>query len=179
MTRLYLDFLHPRRRRSPVGIALLFAGLVSLMAAIGQHVLLESQTTALRKRVDTAVSMERRHRGPLQPASPADARANAQALAAANQVLTSLNQPWSALFAELEAVATPSVALLSIQPEADGKRVLIGGEAKRYEQVLDYVGRLEATAGFANVFLVSHGRRESAKGAAVVFLLNADWVGQP
>lgn len=177
MIRLHLDFLHPQRRRPAAGIALLLVGAALLAGVVWRHATLESETRALRERVDNAVRMGRRDRAPLRPAGRDGARADAQAIAAANQVLSSLNQPWSALFSQLESVATPTVALLSIQPEADGNRVLIGGEAQRYEQVLDYVASLEATAGFANAFLVSHAQRETGKVAAVDFLLSADWVG--
>ncbi|MEF7612414.1 PilN domain-containing protein [Aquincola sp. MAHUQ-54] len=177
MTALHLDFLHPRRRLPRAGLVLLAAGVLLAGGVAWQHGRLAADTAALGERLAQANGLANRSRGPLQAENPAQARAQAQALARANTVLASLNQPWNGFFQELESVAHRQVTLLSIQPEADGRRVRLGGEARRYEQVLDYVARLEATDGFAQVFLASHAMREGPGGRTVVFTLSADWVG--
>jgi hypothetical protein len=177
MTALHLDFLHPRRRRPRVGVALLAAGLLVAGGAAWRHGSLAADNAALRERLAQADGLANRSRAPLRAASPAEARTQAQALARANAVLASLNMPWNGFFAELESVADKQVTLLSIQPEADGRRVRLGGEARRYEQVLAYVARLEATEGFGQVFLATHALREGPGGRTVVFTLSADWMG--
>src|SRR5262249_28469227 len=53
------------------------------------------------------------------------------------------------------------------------------GEARGFEDRLAYSGRLEETAGFANVLLGSHELKAEATGQAVAFTLTADWVGRP
>jgi small nuclear ribonucleoprotein (snRNP)-like protein len=52
------------------------------------------------------------------------------------------------------------------------------GEARRVEDLLAYIGRLEATDGFANVFLANHEFKAGAGETPVTFSLTAEWVGR-
>jgi hypothetical protein len=83
------------------------------------------------------------------------------------------------MFGELESAASANVALLGIQPDGAGRQVRLAGEARRFEDLLAYVARLEATPGFANVFLAGHELKSGSGGQVVAFTLAAEWVGRP
>jgi hypothetical protein len=66
--------------------------------------------------------------------------------------------------------------LLSIQPDAGTRALRITGEARRFEDVLAYLGRLEQRPALANVFLASHEVRQGGAHRPVAFALVAQWV---
>lgn len=175
VARLRLDFAHPGGRIGPAGLLLLGLGLLAstLVAVRLQRVgaelaQLEAATAQLPARVAAPVAAGRAAGG-----------TNTSLLALKNEqvqaALASLATPWDAWFSQLEAVAERGVALVSLQPENEGRRVRLSGEARRFEDVLAYMGRLEAAEGFANVFLSEHVEA----GPGVSFSLGADWVGRP
>jgi hypothetical protein len=74
----------------------------------------------------------------------------------------------------------PAVTLLALQPESGvAKRLRLSGEARRLEDVLDYVKRLGAAPGLRNAHLVSHEVLVDGPRRAVRFALVVDWVEQP
>jgi hypothetical protein len=95
-------------------------------------------------------------------------------VARANTVIAALNLRWDAMFADLETAANDNVALLAIQPEAGATHIRVAGEARRFDDLLAYISRLEATRGFSNVLLLNHALVE-APGQALSFTLIADW----
>jgi hypothetical protein len=70
-----------------------------------------------------------------------------------------------------------NVALLAIQPEAGAHHIRLVGEAHRFEDLLAYITRLEATRGFSNELLTGHALREDSD-RAVGFTLSTDWAEQ-
>lgn len=176
MRPMRLDFLHPGRVRSRFGSILLLAGLAATTAVALRHQNLEAQIAEIGPRLADTRLMAQRESPGVQDES-GDKSLVAQEVIRANAVLANLAVPWDAMFGELEAAADPNVALLSIQPEGGGRRVRLAGEARRYEDVLAYLAHLEATPGFANVFLVGHELRSGAE-RTVAFTIAADWVGR-
>lgn len=171
MQRLRLDFLNPAGAPLPLGMILLTLGVLSAGIGAWQFQRLNTEQAALTAQIDDTQRLMRRE---LPRVHGSDAQL-ADEMARANVVLAALNMPWDALFSELESVANENVALLAIQPEAEGKRVRLSGEARRFEDVLAYVGRLEQTPGFARVFLLTHALREEG---GVNFTIGADWTGR-
>jgi hypothetical protein len=177
MRALHLDFLHPAGPRVRIGAALLALGIAAAALAGWRYFVLAGDVARLEARVADLNSLARRTFPQLR-APAGDARLLAQEVGRANAVLASLTLPWDAMFAELEGAASKDVALLGIQPDGTGRQVRLAGEARRYEDLLAYVARLEATAGFANVFLAAHEVRTDAPGQPVAFTLTADWAGR-
>jgi Tfp pilus assembly protein PilN len=172
MQRLHLDFLRPAPRRQLPGAALLALGIAVAGAAAWRHHALVTEVSSLGERLaaQRAAARERPPRG-------AEPKQLATEVGRANAVLASLGVPWDAMFAELEAAASETVALLVIEPAAGG-RIRLAGEARRFDDLLAYVVRLEATPGFANVFLAGHELRGAGPDRPVAFTLAADWVGR-
>ncbi len=179
MSHLQLDFLHPRRRRSRAAVVFLVAGLCLASVSLWRHAVLASAVQVLQQRIADITGLQRRERAPMGGSVGQTDRHTAQEFAYAKSVLSSLTLPWNDIFSELESVADAQIVLLAIQPEADGRRVRIGGEAGRFEHVLTYVARLEATSGFDNVFLVSHEDRGASGTPTIAFTLVADWRERP
>lgn len=175
MRAVELDFLNPGRARTRLGLLLLLAG-VAATAAVGWRMqTLDAQVQVLNQRLGDTRKQARRE-GPAPAAEPArDPKVVAQEVVRANAVLANLAVPWETLFGELETASSGNVALLAIQPATGGRKVQLSGEARRYEDLLAYVGRLESTPGFANVFLTEHEVRAGGE-RGVTFTVTADWV---
>jgi len=178
MRALHLDFLHPAGPRLQAGIVLLALGVAAAGFVLWRYHAIAADAERLEARIDDVKRLAHREL-PRMRAPTGDARQLAQEVGRANAVLASLTLPWDAMFGELEAAANPNVALLGIQPDGSGRQVRLAGEARRFEDVLAYIARLEATAGFANVFLAGHELKSGAGGQPVAFTLTADWVGRP
>lgn len=177
MRALDLDFLATRRTRTRLGLLLLLAGLGAVTAVGLRAQAVATQVETLKEKIgDTRSQTRRAAAAPTEAAR--DPKVVAQEILRANAVLANLAVPWDALFGELESAASGNVALLAIQPAAGGRKVQLSGEARRFEDLLAYVARLEATAGFANVFLTEHELRASGGERAVTFTVTADWVGR-
>jgi Tfp pilus assembly protein PilN len=177
MRALHLDFLHPAGPRIQVGAALLALGVVAAILVGGRYYALGRDVAQLEERLADVKRLERRDL-PRIRVTAGDAKTLAQEVGRANAVLASLTLPWDAMFAELESAANANVGLLAIQPEASGRQVRLAGEARSFEELLAYIGRLEATAGFANVLLATHELKGGGAERPVAFALTADWVGR-
>ena len=178
MRALHLDFLHPAGSRLKLGIVLLAVGVAAAALVVWRYAALAADIAGMEARVADVKRLIRRDL-PQMRLPVGDAKVLAQEIGRANAVLASLTLPWDAMFGELEAAANPNVALLGIQPDGSGRQVRLAGEARRFEDLLAYIGRLEDTAGFANVLLASHELKSAPTEQAVAFTLTADWVGRP
>jgi hypothetical protein len=176
MRALELDFLRPAGSRLRLGLVVLALGVAAAGAVAWRYYTLAGDVARLEGRIDDVKRLARRDL-PRMRLPAGDAKLLAQEVGRANAVLASLTLPWDAMFGELESAASANVALLGIQP--DGRQVRLAGEARRFEDLLAYIGRLEATPGFANVLLSGHELKSGSGGAVVAFTLAAEWVGRP
>jgi len=174
---LHLDFLHPAAPRRRLGIGLLVIGIAAASAAVSRYHILALEHDELGARIADTTRLARRDL-PRMRELAGDPKVVALEVSRANAVLASLTVPWDAMFGELEAASNSNVALLGIQPEASGRQVRLIGEARRFEDLLAYIARLEATEGFANVFLAGHEMKQGGPERPVAFSLTADWVGR-
>jgi Tfp pilus assembly protein PilN len=176
--RLHLDFVRPRAPRTWLGAGLLAAGAFAAVATFVEYRALADEATRLDARIADTQRMARRELPRLRQAS-LDPKAVAEEVRNANAVLAQLTIPWDALFREIEAAGDRSIALLSIQPDAGTRALRITGEARRFEDVLAYIGRLEGRPALANVFLASHELRQGGAHRPVAFTLVGQWVDEP
>ncbi len=178
MHALHLDFLHPTAAAPRLGLALLLVGLVVAGAVGWRYVTLDREATRLEARIADTQRMARRDFA-VVPVAAGDPKVVAQELGQANTILASLAVPWDALFRSLETAGGNSVGLVGIQPDGSGRQVRISGEARRFEDLVAYLKRLEATDGFSNVFLAAHEMKGESKGnsrtRSIGFTLHADW----
>ena len=75
---------------------------------------------------------------------------------AAEAVVRQLTLPWAGLIGAIEQAATPDVAILQLQPDADQRALKITAEARHRDAMFVYLRRLGASRELLDVHLVSH-----------------------
>lgn len=173
MRALTLDY-RPQTRASWVGIALLVAGVASA-GVIG------SEYQQVADEVAKAETGIREHgvatrKKVVVPAAAGDLQKVALEVKHAREILLQLSMPWNKLFASVEAVDAPNVALLGIESDIDKQRVKISAEAKNLGAMLDYLRDLEGRLTFADVYLQSHQIQQQDPQHPVRFVLTATWL---
>jgi hypothetical protein len=173
MRALTLDY-----RRQPqarwVGMALLVAGIAG--AAI-----LGNDYRQLADEVEQAESGIREHGAAARkqvvvPAAAGDVQKVALEVKKARDVFLQLKTPWNELFASVESVEAPNIALLGIESAVDKQQVKISAEAKNLGAMVDYLRELEGRATFADVYLQSHQIQQQDPQRPVRFVLTATWL---
>jgi hypothetical protein len=173
MRALTLDY-----RRQPqarwIGVALLVAGV----AGAG---FLGTEYRQLADEVERAESGMREHgaaarKQTVAPATEGDVQKVALEVKKAREVVLQLKTPWNELFASVESVQAPNVALLGIESDVEKQRVKINAEAKNLGAMLDYLRELEGRPTFADVYLQSHQTQQQDPQHPVRFVLTAAWL---
>ena len=83
------------------------------------------------------------------------------------------------LFAALESARVDGVALLAIEPDPGKSTLRLSAEAKSADEMLDYVERLQAAEGLADVVLQSHQIKQGDPLQPLRFGVSAAWARQP
>lgn len=165
-----LDFERTGREAGLLGNLLLGAGLIACALVAARIIVLRQDIARLEALPAVPRAVE-----PPRSTKAASSPFGTQRSELASAVVARLSMPWSDWFAQLEASTRGKVVFTALQPEADGRRVRVAGVARRFEDLVEYMMALEATPGFANVFLSEHA--ETPTG--VSFTLSADWVERP
>lgn len=164
---LSCDFQTSPARRRHRNIALISVTLLLMLGLAAYYVHL----------LQTAVQLERENQGwRAELASQTVPRVQKVMLDASSlQLLQQFNTPWESLLDGLEAAATESVALLSMQPNARQGDVILTGEAARYSDILAYIERLKMQPAFSQAYLTSHAVAEDTPGEPVHFTILLKW----
>lgn len=91
-------------------------------------------------------------------------------------VVTELSMPWNALFEAIENADEADVTLLNVNPNSKKQQLLIAGEAKNLQSVLNYIVKLEAQPVLQGAYLQSHGVDEANTSKPVKFTIMAHWL---
>ncbi len=175
MRALTLDY-RARTRAGWVGVALLVAGVAGAGILGSQYRQIADEVTqaetglrehgiATRKKVDIS-------------SAAGDVQKVALEVKHAREVLIQLSTPWNELFASVESVDAPNVALLGIESDIGKQRVKISAEAKNPGAMLDYLRELEGQPAFADVYLESHQIQQQDPQRPVRFVLTATWLAR-
>jgi hypothetical protein len=89
--------------------------------------------------------------------------------------VATLTTPWNALLIAIEQSDVKDVALLSLEPSSKKQQVLLSGEAKNLQAIMDYINRLEAQQMLAQVYLQKHNVDEANVDKPVKFTVVAQW----
>ncbi|MBK7663199.1 MAG: PilN domain-containing protein [Sterolibacteriaceae bacterium] len=89
-------------------------------------------------------------------------------------VALELNTPWNPLFRALEE-APQKVALLSIEPDAHKRELILTGEAKDFTEMLDYVRYLQGQTMLSGIALQTHQINQQDRDKPVRFRITAGW----
>lgn len=171
MRALTLDFRRNVRPHGWINTVLLLAG----MAAAGFAGWSAWQTSAdLHALEATLASLSKQP----QRKAPLRAGTDAQQFERETRVLANvaleLNTPWNPLFRALEA-APQKIALLSIEPDAHKRELILTGEAKDFKEMLDYVRYLQEQAMLSGIALQTHQINQQDRDKPVRFRITAGW----
>ena len=141
--RLELDHIAPRRRGGWVGMGLLVLSLV-----VSAHLGLRYRDTVSAIEAIPVAAAART----VTPKPRTSDAGDKVARAAVRQ----LALPWAGLIRAVEDSATPDVALLQLQPEAQQQLLRVTAEARDSAAMFKYLRHLADAKGLAEVHLVSH-----------------------
>jgi Tfp pilus assembly protein PilN len=178
MKRTRIDFAPRSLRRTlfqtpPRFFALAVVALsVCAGAAIGVDGYLERQRElqALQAALATRsnVKVEKVAVTRLPQLAPAQAKA-------VNDAVLQLNLPWRDLHDAVRAATPANVALLSLEPDAKRRTLRIGAEARNSDDMLAYVGKMQAQDWFSSVVLTRHEIAEQDPNRPIRFQISAQW----
>ena len=94
---------------------------------------------------------------------------------ATERIVSQLNLPWNALLQELENLADPGIALLSIESQGQTRTLRLTGEAKTIGDVVAYVTRLRESPQVAAATLSGHEEKQAGAVEVIRFSLDVDW----
>ena len=87
--------------------------------------------------------------------------------------------PWRSIIDTVEGAATPEVAILQLQPDAQQRLLRLVATARNQEAMLEYVRTLAAADMIADPHVVNHQVRAEEPGQPVQFTVQASLRGLP
>jgi hypothetical protein len=149
MKNVDLDYVARRRRPPWLGLLLLALslGIAGELALRYREVRLELARLDLQSGL---VSPARR------PARALPKERLEEEAKGAEAVVRQLTLPWGSLIRTIEQAATRDVAILQLQPDAESRTLRITAEARHRDAMFEYLRRLGAAKGLAEVHIVSH-----------------------
>ena len=178
MKRTRIDFaprslrrivFHTPPRIVGLAVAAIAACTVAAIYAYGvmeQQRALDALQAALAQR--RAVPVQKVAAKPLPPIPEAQAKA-------VNEAILQLNLPWRDLHDVVRAATPASVALLSLEPDAKRRTLRISAEARNSDDMLAYVGKIQAQDWFSSVVLTRHEIAEQDPNRPIRFQVSAQW----
>jgi len=110
---------------------------------------------------------------PERPAKPIPREKIEEEARNAEAVVRQLTLPWASLIGTIEQAATRDVAILQLQPDAETRLLRLTAETRHREAMFDFVRRLGAAQGLADVHLVSHQVQREDPQRPVQFSIQA------
>jgi hypothetical protein len=148
MRRLQLDYVAPQRAPRALGVAVLVVALAAAATLVERYRGVRSEL----ERIETA----QRLLGPQQAARSVPRARLEEEAKSVDAVLRQLALPWGAIIETVEGATTGDVAILQLQPDAQQRQLRLGAEARSQQAMLEYLRRLAAARGLADVHVVSH-----------------------
>ena len=174
MRALTLDFRRDERPHGWINVALLIAGVVAAGYAGWSAWQLSGDGHALDAKLASLTKKPERQ-------APQRAGTDAQQFERESRVLANvaveLNTPWNPLFRALEE-APQKIALLSIEPDAHKRELILTGEAKDYTEMLDYVRYLQGQTMLSGIALQTHQINLQDPDKPVRFRITAGWTAR-
>jgi Tfp pilus assembly protein PilN len=129
------------------GLSVMIADSVALRQSLEMETARTAQLSAERQKVETQL---RRESLILTDESRAAIKAQ---VSVANQMIRQRLFSWSHLLLSLERAVPAGVSLVSVQPQQSISTLTLRGEALTLARLTGFVGRLQETAPFHDVFL--------------------------
>jgi hypothetical protein len=143
-----LDYVAPVRRPLWPGLLVLAASLV--LAAWFTERYRDARVEVARLETQSGLI------APERPAKPIPKEKLEEETRSAEAVVRQLTLPWASLIGTIEQAATREVAILQLQPDAETRLLRLTAETRQRETMFEFVRRLSASQGLADVHLISH-----------------------
>ncbi|MFZ4538057.1 hypothetical protein [Propionivibrio sp.] len=173
MQRIDLNFA---TKHQPAGVAawlLLLLGIAALAAVIAWDRLYWQPLVA------SGEKQLRASQSALQALQPAALKIDDSQLAAewgrAIAVAGELNLPWEKLFSTFEAEAERPVAILTLEPDAGKRELVLTAEARNFEAMLAYYRMLKQKENLSAVVLHAHQVNQKDSEKPIRFRITAKW----
>jgi len=163
--RVELDYVAAARRPRWPGVAVLLLSLLLATWLLARY--RDAQVEVVRLEAQGGLAAQRPLRAP-----PPQARLDEESRAA-EAVVRQLSVPWATLIAAIEQTATKDVAILQLQPDVEQGLLRLTAEARRRDAMFEYLRRLSAAKGLAEVHLVSHQVQETDPQRPIQFAVHA------
>ncbi|ARO86896.1 fimbrial assembly protein [Nitrosospira lacus] len=175
MRSLNLKFPDGGQEARSAGYAMLVMGMLALAGVLYQYQGAMDEVAYWDLRI---ASMDRQAGRKTMPlGSPSQGgREIKQEIRRANAVLSEIDLPWGALFDSVEYATSPEVALLSFQPDAAGRTMRMGGEAKSMPALLDFVSALEREPVLKDAYLLKYEIKQDDPQRPIIFSIMASWI---
>ena len=175
MRSLDLKFPDGGQEARSAGYIMLALGMLALAGVLYQYQGATDEVAYWDLRIASMDSRTGRKTKPL--VSPAQGgREIKQEIRRANAVLSEIDLPWGALFDSVEYATSPDVALLSFQPDAAGRMMRMGGEAKSMPALLDFVSALEREPVLKDAYLLKYEIKQDDPQRPIIFSVIASWI---
>lgn len=170
MQAISLNFVQRRRLASPLGLLLFVAGLMAVgMVAFDFYGAQEELT-----RVEARQARLPRPDA-VKPVRVSALPALADDAKLVVRVVAQLRQPWDTVLHEIDMLADPAVALLSIEAQGQTRTLHLTGEVKTMAALVAYVGRLRASPSIDTAYLSHHEDRQVGAVKVIRFAVDATW----
>lgn len=146
--RVELDFLAPPRERRALGLVVLASAL--LLAGFMVARFYEVKVSLQQIEISQGLNSNSRAVRSLPKEQLEEETKRVQA------TLRELAMPWGTIIETVEAAATPDVAVLQMQPDAQQRELRLSVEARTQDAMLEYLAHLASAKALAKVHLVSH-----------------------
>jgi hypothetical protein len=176
MRSLNLKFPDGGQEARIAGYVMLAAGMLALASVLYQYQGATDEVAYWDSRIASMDRQTGRKTTPLVSAAPGGGREIKQEIRRANAVLNEIDLPWGALFDSVEYATSPEVALLSFQPDAAGRTMRMGGEAKSMSALLDFVSALEREPVLKDAYLLKYEIKQDDPQRPIIFSVIASWI---
>jgi Tfp pilus assembly protein PilN len=170
--RLELDYVARPGASRTLGVLVLALGLVAAGLLVERYRAVNLELA----QIETQRSLLGTQRLALRASSPRQLDEEAKRV---ESVLRQLALPWGAIIESVEDASTADVALLQLQPDAQQRQLRLGAEARSQQAMLEYLQRLAAARGLAEVHIINHQVRAEDPQHPVRFTVQASLRGLP
>ena len=170
--RLHLDYVAAGPSPRLVGLVVLALALATAGVLVDRY----RATRAALERIDASQGLLGTDR-PAPRAIPREKLLEEAKGAAA--AVRQLSLPWRDIIDTVEGAATPEVAILQLQPDAQQRLLRLVATARNQETMLEYVRTLAAADMIADPHVVNHVVRVEEPGRPIQFTVQASLKGLP
>ncbi len=170
--RLHIDYVAAERGPRLAGFVVLALALATAGVLVDRY----RATRAALERIDASQGVLGAERPRPRVLSREKLQEEAKGAAAA---VRQLALPWRGIIDTVEGAATPEVAILQLQPDAQQRLLRLVATARNQEVMLEYVRTLAAAEMISDPHVVNHQVRVEEPGRPVQFTVQASLKGLP